>query len=208
MAYKNVQHYRHTVHRYLDAIWVIGCHKGKARTLMYKWLSKQMNLEFEKTHVKWFTRDQCKQAIKILRPMYIQLYGHDLPWRKKENMEKEEAEELANELSGSYWNYRWLKVVVECDEYDDDGNPTGEKYNEIYYALHEVYYDRDEKPFMWTKNPVKLYADDAETLFELIGKMLNAAMEKVLIVEDNKIKELDEYMDKHEVLKQYRKEKK
>lgn len=84
MSYKNVQHYRHTVHRYLDAIWKLGWNKRKARSTMYKMLSEKMNIPFEETHVKYFTRAQCREAIKILRPMYIQLYGKDLDYTRKE----------------------------------------------------------------------------------------------------------------------------
>lgn len=82
MAYKNVQHYRHTVHRYLDAIWGEAINKRKARTTMYRLLSNKMNLSLDDTHVSKFNRAQCKQAIKILRPMYIQLFGQDLEYKK------------------------------------------------------------------------------------------------------------------------------
>lgn len=37
--YKNVQHYRHTVHRYLDAIWKVSNKNRDARSTMYSWLS-------------------------------------------------------------------------------------------------------------------------------------------------------------------------
>lgn len=84
MSYKNVQHYRHTVHRYLDAIWKFGWNKKSTRNSMYKILANRMNLTEEETHVKYFTRSQCKEAIRILRPMYIQLYGEDLKYKKKE----------------------------------------------------------------------------------------------------------------------------
>lgn len=50
---------------------------------MYSWLSIQMDLPEEKTHVAKFTRGQCKQAIKILRPKYIELFGEDLTYRKE-----------------------------------------------------------------------------------------------------------------------------
>ena len=83
MAYKNVQHYRYTVHRYLDAIWGIGSHKGSARTTMYRFLSSKLNLPLEQTHIKYFNRAQCREAIKVLRPLYIQLYGEDLKYNKK-----------------------------------------------------------------------------------------------------------------------------
>ena len=83
MAYKNVQHYRHTVHRYLDAIWSVSTHQKRARSTMYKLLSNKMNLDIDDTHVSKFNREQCKQAIRILRPMYIQLFDKDLDYRKK-----------------------------------------------------------------------------------------------------------------------------
>lgn len=84
IGYKNVQHYRHTVHRYLDGIWLASCKKRQARTLMYKILSIKMNIDFNETHVKYFNREQCRQAIRILRPMYIQLYGKDIEYKRKE----------------------------------------------------------------------------------------------------------------------------
>lgn len=83
IGYKNVRHYRHTVHLYLDAIWMISSKRRKARSSMYSWLGKQMGLSEEETHVAKFTRAQCQQAIKILRPKYIQLFGHDLEYKKK-----------------------------------------------------------------------------------------------------------------------------
>ena len=83
IAYKNVRHYRHTVHLYLDAIWMLSSKRRKARSSMYNWLGKQMGLSTEETHVAQFTRAQCQQAIKILRPKYIQLFGHDLEYKKK-----------------------------------------------------------------------------------------------------------------------------
>lgn len=52
---------------------------------MYKLLANRMNLDPEDTHVKYFTRAQCKEAIRILRPMYMQLYGKDLEYKKGEN---------------------------------------------------------------------------------------------------------------------------
>ena len=88
MSYKNLHHYRHTVHRYLDAIWNMGSHKSKARNTMYKTLALRMNLTEEETHASKFTRAQCKQAISILRPMYIQLYGQDLSYNKNKNKNK------------------------------------------------------------------------------------------------------------------------
>lgn len=126
-----------------------------------------------------------------------------------ENEVPEEIEELANELSGSYWNYRWLKTVVTTPKINDDLEVVeGETDEEVYYALHEVYYDKNEKPFMWADEPVRLYTENAEELMELVGRMLDAATKKVLMTENEKILEIDEYMDKSEMLEQYQGEKK
>lgn len=84
MSYKNVQHYRHTVHRYLDAIWTLGWNKQATRGNMYSILANRMGIPKEECHASKFTRKQCREAIKILRPMYIQLYGKDLEYSKKE----------------------------------------------------------------------------------------------------------------------------
>ena len=74
------------MHLYMDAIWQVSSKPKKARTSMYKWLSSKMDIPFEETHVKYFTKEQCKKAIKILKPIYIQLYGKDLPWRKEKDV--------------------------------------------------------------------------------------------------------------------------
>lgn len=105
-----------------------------------------------------------------------------------------EIVELADYISDGYWNYRWLKTIVECDEYDDYGNQTGEKYQEIYYQLHEVYYDKDEKPFMWSENPMTFYVDNQKDMLELFAKSFEASKKSVLQIIDGKLVELDEYM--------------
>lgn len=68
------------VHQYLDAIWMIGNDKRKARTSMYKWLAIQMSIPESKCHVRYFNKKQCIEAIRILKPRYIQLMGHDLDY--------------------------------------------------------------------------------------------------------------------------------
>lgn len=82
MSYKNLSHYRYTVHRYLDPIWQLSSNPTKSRSTMYKFLSNKLGIALEDTHVSNFTRAQCKQAIHILKPMYIQLFGKDLVYNK------------------------------------------------------------------------------------------------------------------------------
>ena len=134
MAYKNVQHYRHTVHRYLDAIWSTSSQRKKARSTMYRLLSNKMNLDINETHVSMFNREQCKQAIKILRPMYIQLFNKDLDWKKKNkkgNKMYYSSKSFSTVVNVKFENktktvekYFNLHIVVYCKSMtlNDDGN--------------------------------------------------------------------------------------
>lgn len=96
--YKNLKHYRHTIHLYLDEIWKLGSNNKKARSAMYHWLSVQMNIPKEQTHASLFNRAQCKQAIKILRNKYIQLYGHDIPYKRKEKISMKISTKLLQDM--------------------------------------------------------------------------------------------------------------
>ena len=123
-------------------------------------------------------------------------------------MDQKEIEELAKDFSGSYWNYRWLKIIQSFPEYDDDGNLTGNTDYEAYYELHEVYYDNNEKPFMWTEDAVNVTVDNAEDLMDFVKNALNAAMQPVLLLNKNEdkttIEETNEYIDGKEELDKWR----
>ena len=123
-------------------------------------------------------------------------------------MDQKEIEELAKDFSGSYWNYRWLKIIQSFPEYDDDGNLTGNTDYEAYYELHEVYYDSNEKPFMWTEDAVNATVDNAEDLMDFVKNALNAAMQPVLLLNKNEdkttIEETNEYIDGKEELDKWR----
>ena len=123
-------------------------------------------------------------------------------------MDQKEIEELAKDFSGSYWNYRWLKIIQSFPEYDDDGNLTGNTDYEAYYELHEVYYDNNEKPFMWTEEPVNMLTENALDLMELVKNALNAAMQPVLLLnkdgDKSTIEETNEYIDGKEELDKWR----
>lgn len=80
---KSLRSYKNTVHMYLDGIWKNCTYPGKARTVLYKWLATQMGLSKSETHISLFNIEQCKQAIKILRPRYIQLYGKDISYKRR-----------------------------------------------------------------------------------------------------------------------------
>lgn len=115
--YKNAQHYRYTVHRYLDGIWKVSSRKGKARSTMYSWLSTQMDLPEEETHVAKFTRNQCKQAIKILRPKYIELFGEGLSDRKENEMKSNIIKiKLRNNILVEELEYLGIEGLVGVDD--------------------------------------------------------------------------------------------
>lgn len=81
---KDLFKYRNRVHTYLDKIWLASSKKYYARNTMYNWLSIQMGLTREETHISKFDISKCLKAIKILRPKYIQMYGQDLNFKELE----------------------------------------------------------------------------------------------------------------------------
>lgn len=83
---KSLKSYKNTVHLYLDGIWKSGMYPSRARTAMYSWLATQMGIPKAEAHISLFNIEQCKQAIKILRPKYIQLMGKDIPYKRRFEM--------------------------------------------------------------------------------------------------------------------------
>lgn len=118
----------------------------------------------------------------------------------------EEIEEFAEFITGGYWNYRFIKIVVPYDELDDNLNKTGKTKYETHYELHEVYYDRTDKIWSWSEEPIKVVSNDGEDLLEFIRCILDASMKKVLTEEYGNMIQLDEYIDKKEILEMLRKD--
>lgn len=58
----------------------------------------------------------------------------------------------------AYWNYRVLKKHYK----DLQGG------DQTYYEIHEVYYSRNDKPVLWTKDAINPFG---ETLRDLRGSM-------------------------------------
>ena len=109
-------------------------------------------------------------------------------------MDIKEAEKLAKKLSGNYWNYRWLKIVDEWSATDIEGKR--KHYTDVRYELHEVYYDTENKPFMFTDQPVKFVIEEYSDMMQLIDSALAAGKEKVLLLsKDDTLIEIDEYME-------------
>ena len=72
---KNLRRLRREVHYYLDSLWLFSSSRKTSRTALYRWLAIQMNMDLYKTHVKYFSEDQCRQALRILKAKYKEYYG-------------------------------------------------------------------------------------------------------------------------------------
>jgi len=63
------------------------------------------------------------------------------------------------------WNYRIL-----AKEYND----------EVYFQIHEVYYDSNEKPNGYTENPISVGAETVDGIKWVLSKMAEAYEKPIL----------------------------
>ena len=66
LANAELRRWKTEAHDAFDPLWQYGRFKGK-RNDAYKWLSKQMGIPYEKTHIGMFDVDDCKRVIQICR---------------------------------------------------------------------------------------------------------------------------------------------
>ena len=99
-------------------------------------------------------------------------------------MEKE-YEELFEKMA-DYWNTRIIKHNIK-GFYNN-----GVEYNETYYGVHEVYYDKQGKPIMWTENPIRLTFQDKEEFEILLKQILDANSRPVLELDEENNKLIEE----------------
>ena len=62
-------------HQYFDLLWKCKEKRGypAARSTGYKWLSKQLNISPQHTHIGWLRDDDCKNVIETCKPYYWNL---------------------------------------------------------------------------------------------------------------------------------------
>lgn len=69
LANKNLRHWKKEAHAHFDPIWKKeieeGVDKKEARNKAYKWLSEQMKLHIDLTHIGMMDIKQCKQVVKF-----------------------------------------------------------------------------------------------------------------------------------------------
>ena len=76
LANEELRHWKRTAHAFFDPFWQVGRFKHQ-RNGAYKWLSEQMGLPREKTHIGMFDVHQCKQVIDICQRERRKIYGTD-----------------------------------------------------------------------------------------------------------------------------------
>lgn len=64
LANEELRRYRKAAHFWFDKIWKKPT-RITTRYKAYEWLSNELGLPREKTHIGMFEKDQCEQAIKI-----------------------------------------------------------------------------------------------------------------------------------------------
>ena len=74
------------------------------------------------------------------------------------------------------WNHRVIK------KQDNLAN--------VYYEIHEVYYDNKGNPDGWTENPVTPYGNNLEDLHGELAYLLTALDKPVMEIVDGKLREI------------------
>ena len=100
-----------------------------------------------------------------------------------ENKEYEvpaEVEEMAEELSGGYFNYRLVETVYTY----------GEDIEEKFYEIYEIYYKGDGSIWAWSAEPLSLMFEDFDDAFEDIKHIMECCEKTVLRFKDEKKEEI------------------
>lgn len=70
MQIKNLEKKKKNAHYYFDYLWRAKRKRGfrNARNLGYKWLSKELNILQDKTHIGMFDEETCQRVIDLCKP--------------------------------------------------------------------------------------------------------------------------------------------
>lgn len=75
LANDSLRKLKKEAHLYFDTMWKHKLTKGdhRARIKAYKWLSEEMNIERNKTHIGYFDEEQCRKVINLCKPWYCKI---------------------------------------------------------------------------------------------------------------------------------------
>lgn len=75
LANRELREAKKKAHHYFDKLWQLkmkeGFNKGHARAKGYKWLSQQMDLHPDLTHIAMMDVAQCNRVVEICRPYTV-----------------------------------------------------------------------------------------------------------------------------------------
>jgi hypothetical protein len=74
------------------------------------------------------------------------------------------------------WNYRMIR--------SEDGGG-------VCYAIHEVHYDKANKPNGWSEEPASPVSDERSGMLEVLAKMAEAIAQPTLEAQDGKLVEVE-----------------
>ncbi|WP_456281635.1 DUF3268 family zinc-finger domain-containing protein [Cupriavidus sp. JZ107] len=70
LANAELREWKVKAHAAFDPLWKRkiakeGCSKGHARRAGYRWLSEQLGLPIEKTHIGYMSVDECRRVVEV-----------------------------------------------------------------------------------------------------------------------------------------------
>ena len=75
LANRSLRRLRNKAHSLFDPLWKAkiqrdGCSRNVARDTAYKWLSSQLGIPRDRTHIAMFDEQQCQRVIEICSAFY------------------------------------------------------------------------------------------------------------------------------------------
>lgn len=75
LANAELREWKIKAHAAFDPLWQgkmrrDQCSKGQARRAGYRWLAKQLGLEFHRTHIGYFNVDECRKVVEICTAVF------------------------------------------------------------------------------------------------------------------------------------------
>lgn len=77
LANKNLRKLKNEAHRYFDKIWKL---KILDRTKAYNWLSEQLNIPFDYTHIGMFSEKTCRAVVEISKTILNDIRRLDMDY--------------------------------------------------------------------------------------------------------------------------------
>lgn len=111
----------------------------------------------------------------------------------------EEAEEVAKDWSGGWWNSR---VIEKESRWKDK---SGKEYFEKYFEIHEVYYNGEGEIIAWSQDPLGIYFENVKDVRPTI-KQIKKAIKKPVLRLIKESEDQEELVPTMKTLKQYKKE--